>query len=128
MITLHIEQQWLIMNYNLLFMMTNQWLMILNIPWTFYIIFDAYFEVMIFIPNTIKLINFLLFFYHRHPRILNLIHPLEENADTLAYATEPIAGSLANAIGKIFLIFKIFKIVILSFWDFLTIHRYESFG
>lgn len=46
----------------------------------------------------IKLI-FLLFFL-RHPRILSLIHPLEENGDTMSFATEPVVSSLANAIGN----------------------------
>lgn len=38
----------------------------------------------------------------RDPRILSLIHPLEENTETMAYATEPVLGSLANAIGNAF--------------------------
>lgn len=32
----------------------------------------------------------------RHPKILQIIHPVEESADTLAFATEPILASLAN--------------------------------
>nr|XP_046909922.1 SCY1-like protein 2 isoform X1 [Dermatophagoides farinae] len=32
----------------------------------------------------------------RHPRILAIMHPVEESSDTLAFATEPILGSLAN--------------------------------
>lgn len=35
----------------------------------------------------------------RHPKILTLIHPVEETADTLAFATEPVLGSLANVLG-----------------------------
>lgn len=36
---------------------------------------------------------------YRHPRILTMIHPLEETTDTLAFATEPVIGSLANILG-----------------------------
>ncbi|CAG9821532.1 unnamed protein product [Phaedon cochleariae] len=32
----------------------------------------------------------------RHPKILNVLHPIEECAETLAFATEPIYASLAN--------------------------------
>jgi len=32
----------------------------------------------------------------RHPRLLNVLHSVEETADTLAFATEPVAFSLAN--------------------------------
>lgn len=33
----------------------------------------------------------------RHPRILAILHSVEESSDTLAFATEPVLGSLANA-------------------------------
>lgn len=32
----------------------------------------------------------------RHPKILHVIHPIEECADTLAFASEPVYASLAN--------------------------------
>ncbi|UXI17099.1 putative palmitoyltransferase [Sarcoptes scabiei] len=32
----------------------------------------------------------------RHPRILSIIHSVEESSDSLAFATEPVLGSLAN--------------------------------
>lgn len=32
----------------------------------------------------------------RHPKILNIIHTVEECPDTLAFATEPVLASLAN--------------------------------
>ncbi|KAL5291270.1 hypothetical protein ACFFRR_010588 [Megaselia abdita] len=32
----------------------------------------------------------------RHPKMLTVIHPVEECADTLAFATEPVYASLAN--------------------------------
>lgn len=32
----------------------------------------------------------------RHPKILALVHSVEESSDTLAFATEPVLGSLAN--------------------------------
>lgn len=32
----------------------------------------------------------------RHPKILHVLHPIEECADTLAFASEPVFGSLAN--------------------------------
>lgn len=36
----------------------------------------------------------------RHPRILSVIHPLEETREALAFATEPIFSSLANVLGN----------------------------
>lgn len=38
---------------------------------------------------------------YRHPRILSLIHPVEETHDTLAFASEPVLGSLANVLGSL---------------------------
>ena len=35
----------------------------------------------------------------RHPKMLNLLHPVEESSDTLAFATEPVLASLANILG-----------------------------
>ena len=35
----------------------------------------------------------------RHPQILTVNHPLEESRDCLAFATEPVFASLANALG-----------------------------
>ncbi|XP_075230291.1 SCY1-like protein bma [Lycorma delicatula] len=32
----------------------------------------------------------------RHPKILQVLHPVEENNDTLAFASEPVLASLAN--------------------------------
>lgn len=32
----------------------------------------------------------------RHPRLLHVLHSVEETPDTLAFATEPVAFSLAN--------------------------------
>lgn len=32
----------------------------------------------------------------RHPKILHVLHPIEECADTLAFASEPVFASLAN--------------------------------
>lgn len=32
----------------------------------------------------------------RHPKILHVLHPIEECADTLAFASEPVYASLAN--------------------------------
>lgn len=37
----------------------------------------------------------------RHPRILSVVHPLEESRDSLGFATEPVFTSLANALGKV---------------------------
>ncbi|GAB1598827.1 SCY1-like protein 2 [Argonauta hians] len=34
----------------------------------------------------------------RHPRILSVLHPLEESRESLAFATEPIFASLANVV------------------------------
>uniref|UniRef100_T1JAW7 Protein kinase domain-containing protein n=1 Tax=Strigamia maritima TaxID=126957 RepID=T1JAW7_STRMM len=36
----------------------------------------------------------------RHPKILTVQHPLEESRDCLAFATEPVFLSLANALGQ----------------------------
>uniref|UniRef100_A0A2C9JXV3 Protein kinase domain-containing protein n=1 Tax=Biomphalaria glabrata TaxID=6526 RepID=A0A2C9JXV3_BIOGL len=36
----------------------------------------------------------------RHPRILSVIHPLEETREALAFATEPVFSSLANVLGS----------------------------
>ncbi|CAH1102135.1 unnamed protein product [Psylliodes chrysocephalus] len=33
---------------------------------------------------------------YRHPKILHVLHAIEECADTLAFATEPVYASLAN--------------------------------
>ena len=32
----------------------------------------------------------------RHPKMLAILHPIEETSDTLAFASEPVLGSLAN--------------------------------
>nr|XP_050845293.1 SCY1-like protein 2 isoform X1 [Vespula vulgaris] len=37
----------------------------------------------------------------RHPQILTVQHPLEESRDSLAFATEPVFASLANALGNL---------------------------
>ncbi|XP_064624685.1 SCY1-like protein 2 isoform X8 [Lineus longissimus] len=37
---------------------------------------------------------------YKHPKILQLMHPLEECHDSLAFATEPVLGSLANFLGN----------------------------
>lgn len=34
----------------------------------------------------------------RHPKILQVIHPVEECSETLAFASEPVLGSLANVL------------------------------
>lgn len=34
----------------------------------------------------------------RHPKILHVLHPIEECADTLAFASEPVFASLANVL------------------------------
>ncbi|GAB6033329.1 hypothetical protein CHUAL_013097 [Chamberlinius hualienensis] len=34
----------------------------------------------------------------KHPKLLNVLHPVEESSETLAFATEPVMGSLANLI------------------------------
>ncbi|XP_065070532.1 SCY1-like protein 2 [Rhopilema esculentum] len=36
----------------------------------------------------------------RHPRLLTIQHTIEESRDSLAFATEPVFASLANALGK----------------------------
>uniref|UniRef100_A0A5K3FQU5 Protein kinase domain-containing protein n=2 Tax=Mesocestoides corti TaxID=53468 RepID=A0A5K3FQU5_MESCO len=36
----------------------------------------------------------------RHPRVLSVVHPLEESRESLGFATEPLFTSLANALGK----------------------------
>lgn len=33
---------------------------------------------------------------YRHPRLLQVLHGPEESADALAFASEPVIGSLAN--------------------------------
>ncbi|VEL41966.1 unnamed protein product [Protopolystoma xenopodis] len=35
----------------------------------------------------------------RHPKILSVVHPLEESRESFAFATEPLLASLANLIG-----------------------------
>lgn len=35
----------------------------------------------------------------RHPKILQVYHKIEETIDNLAFATEPIIGTLANTLG-----------------------------
>ncbi|XP_076329759.1 SCY1-like protein 2 [Tachypleus tridentatus] len=35
----------------------------------------------------------------KHPKLLTLFHPVEETCDILAFATEPVFGSLANVLG-----------------------------
>ncbi|XP_012265187.2 SCY1-like protein 2 [Athalia rosae] len=37
----------------------------------------------------------------RHPQVLIVQHPLEESRDSLAFATEPVFASLANALGRL---------------------------
>lgn len=36
----------------------------------------------------------------RHPKILYVIHPIEECPDTLAFASEPVLASLANILAS----------------------------
>ena len=36
----------------------------------------------------------------RHPKMLHVVHGPEENSDTLAFASEPLIGSLANILSK----------------------------
>ncbi|CAG2195971.1 SCYL2 [Mytilus edulis] len=36
----------------------------------------------------------------RHPKILSVLHPLEESRETLAFATEPVFSCLANVLNK----------------------------
>lgn len=33
---------------------------------------------------------------HRNPKVLSLVHGVEESSDSLAFASEPVLGSLAN--------------------------------
>lgn len=35
----------------------------------------------------------------RNPKMLTLLHSVEESSDTLAFATEPVFASLANVLG-----------------------------
>ncbi|GFY67102.1 SCY1-like protein 2 [Trichonephila inaurata madagascariensis] len=35
----------------------------------------------------------------KHPKLLTLYHPIEESNDALAFATEPVLGTLANVLG-----------------------------
>ncbi|XP_021338936.1 SCY1-like protein 2 [Mizuhopecten yessoensis] len=35
----------------------------------------------------------------RHPKVLSILHPLEESRETLAFATEPVFASLGNVLG-----------------------------
>lgn len=37
----------------------------------------------------------------RHPKLLQIVHGLEESSDTLAFASEPLIASLANVIGTL---------------------------
>ncbi len=37
----------------------------------------------------------------RHPKMLTLLHSVEESSDTLAFATEPVLASLANILGSL---------------------------
>ncbi|KAH9287332.1 SCY1-like protein 2 [Echinococcus granulosus] len=37
----------------------------------------------------------------RHPRILSVVHPLEESRESLGFATESLFTSLSNALGKV---------------------------
>ena len=36
----------------------------------------------------------------RHPKLLHVVHGPEENSDTLAFASEPLIGSLANILNS----------------------------
>ncbi|XP_060082197.1 SCY1-like protein 2 [Ylistrum balloti] len=36
----------------------------------------------------------------KHPRLLGILHPLEESHNSLAFATEPLFASLANVLGR----------------------------
>lgn len=36
----------------------------------------------------------------RHPSLLQIVHPLAESKDFLAFATEPVFASLANVLGR----------------------------
>ncbi|GIY74646.1 SCY1-like protein 2 [Caerostris darwini] len=37
----------------------------------------------------------------KHPKLLTLYHPIEESNDALAFATEPVLGTLANVLGSL---------------------------
>lgn len=37
----------------------------------------------------------------RHPKILSVLHPLEESRESLAFATEPVFASLSNVLGSL---------------------------
>lgn len=37
----------------------------------------------------------------RHPRLLHVLHSVEETADTLAFATEAVVASLANCLNEV---------------------------
>lgn len=37
----------------------------------------------------------------RHPRLLHVLHSVEETSDTLAFATEPVAASLGNVLAAL---------------------------
>lgn len=37
----------------------------------------------------------------RHPRLLHVLHSVEETSDTLAFATEPVSTSLGNVLAAI---------------------------
>ena len=37
----------------------------------------------------------------RHPRLLHVLHSVEETSDTLAFATEPVATSLGNVLAAL---------------------------
>ena len=38
--------------------------------------------------------------YARHPKLLNVIHSPEESPEALAFASEPLIGSLANILNS----------------------------
>lgn len=48
----------------------------------------------------------------KHPRILTVQHPLEESRDSLAFATEPVLGSLANVLDDTTYTTKLFEVEI----------------
>ena len=37
----------------------------------------------------------------RHPRLLHVLHSVEETSDTLAFATEPVSTSLGNVLAAL---------------------------
>ena len=37
---------------------------------------------------------------YRHPKLLNIIHSPEESPEALAFASEPLIGSLANILNS----------------------------